>query len=114
MITARRVMSFTAWFINLNAIPSPIGRGWVCPGTAGVVYGGQWAGLDRDGDGSGTMFVPLGGGAYHNETNVDFSLLTSTGSGGSTVYTRTYPDSSRVQFNTWGKCCGRSVRVRTP
>ena len=73
-----------------------------------VVYrarvGGEWRAstllvqssgdiLLNNGDGSAGWFANTGGGTYLTEMDRDFSILTSTGSGSSTIYTRTYPDS---------------------
>ena len=87
-------------FAVVNDRKSPIGRGWSVAGVQRL-YPTQGGVLVTDGSGASTFFLGCGSGCYTRPVG-DFSTVTSTGSGGSTVYTRAYPDSSVAVFNSAG------------
>jgi YD repeat-containing protein len=93
-------------FVNPNGIGSAAGRGWLIGGVQQLAVQASGDILMNNGDGSVGWFASNGGGTYLTEMDRDFSILTSAGSGSSKIYTRTYPDSSRVYFDYHGNELG--------
>ena len=83
-------------FVQVNEASSSIARGWTLGGIQRLypVSGGV---LITEGNGSHVYF-PLSGGAYVSPAG-EFSKVTQAGSG----WTRAYPDSTRVTFNSAGR-----------
>src|SRR5207244_679752 len=81
-------------FAVINERKSPVARGWTIAGIQrlSLTQGGA---LITAGDGSSVFFQGCGTNCYIRPQG-EFSSLTSSGTGGSRVYTRLYPDSSRA------------------
>lgn len=91
----------TTRLIVVNENNSPIARGWTLGGIQRAYYqnSAPYGVLITEGDGSAAFFASSGG--FISPAG-EFSSLSVTGSGSSTVYTRTWPDSTRVRFNYQG------------
>lgn len=93
----------TTTLIVVDQASSPIARGWTIAGIQRVHFQGDTGILVVDGDGSAGWYTKLcSPGCIFASPRGDFSKLTVSGSGTSAVYTRAYPDSSKVTFNHLG------------
>lgn len=83
---------------------SPIARGWTVAGVQRLyVQTTDNSVLITDGSGSAQYFATCGGTDCFTAPRGDFTSLTATGSGTSKVFTRAYPDSTKVRFNYLGR-----------
>jgi len=86
--------------IILHNAAAPFGLGWGAAGVQRLIAVGDSA-LVEEGDGSAWYYTRSGTSSYSTPSGA-FSVLSVTGSGPSTRWTRTYPDSSRVVFDNTG------------
>ncbi len=86
--------------IVLNENDSPIARGWTLAGIQRLYPQAGGSALIAEGEGSATYFQKVA--SLFNSPAGDFSRLTVAGTGSGTVYTRAYPDSTKVRFNYLG------------
>ncbi len=86
--------------IVLNENDSPIAKGWTLAGVQRLYPQAGGSALIAEGEGSATYFQKVAS-LFVSPTG-DFSRLTVAGTGSGTVYTRAYPDSTKVRFNYLG------------
>lgn len=88
--------------VNLNSPDILPTVGWTVAGIQRLVFQTDSTALIIEGDGSGTYFAC---NSYHvlcAGPTGDYSTLRAAGTGGSATYTRAYPDSTKVVFNSSG------------
>ncbi len=102
-------------FVDIQTIPtrvlvvndreSPIARGWTLAGVQHVYWQSSDSGVVlTEGDGSAKFFSgPCVTSCSYQTPHGDFTTLRVAGTGGSTVYTRKYVDSTTVLFNNLGQ-----------
>lgn len=90
----------------VNALESPIARGWSIAGVQRLYVQSDGSALITDGAGSAKYFhctsgtAPCAAGSFQSP---DHTRLTSMNISGNTVYFRYYPDSSQAQFDAAGR-----------
>jgi YD repeat-containing protein len=101
-----RTNVITTTLIQVNETTAPIAKGWTLAGIqrAFTTSGGV---LITEGDGSAVHFTSAGGGLFTSPAGEFSSLVSGTPSGGS-GFTRRFPDSTKVVFNS----AGRMIEVR--
>lgn len=87
--------------VVVNERSSPIARGWTIAGLQHL-YQQYSEAIITDGTGSAADFTPLVGSCYTSPRG-DFTKLCTAGSGTSQTFTRSYPDSTKIQFNYLGQ-----------
>ncbi|MGH7613079.1 MAG: RHS repeat domain-containing protein [Gemmatimonadales bacterium] len=100
-----RTNVITTTLVQVNETTASIAKGWTLAGIqrAFVTYGGV---LITEGDGSAVHFKAVGG-LFTSPPGEFSSLVNGTPSGGA-GYTRRFPDSTKVVFNS----AGRMIEVR--
>ena len=101
-----RTNVITTTLIQVNETTAPIAKGWTLAGIqrAFTTFGGV---LITEGEGSAVHFTSAGGGLFTSPAGEFSSLVSGTPSGGS-GFTRRFPDSTKVVFNS----AGRMIEVR--
>ncbi|HEX6809099.1 MAG TPA: RHS repeat-associated core domain-containing protein, partial [Gemmatimonadaceae bacterium] len=96
----------------VNDRSSPVAKGWTVVGVQRLYVQSDGAALITSGGGSAAYFSQCGGSCF-NSPSGDFSKLSVSGSGGSTVYARAFPDSSFITFNNVGEETSATNRFGT-
>ncbi len=92
----------SAKLIVVNDLSSPFGSGWTLSGLDELhVATGDSSVLIAEGSGAAVYFQKGSGGSFTSPIG-EFSKLSLTGSGSNAVYTRSYPDSSKITFDDDG------------
>jgi RHS repeat-associated protein len=90
--------SYATKLAVVNESMSPIAAGWTLSGIQRLYEQGDGSALITEGDGSAVYFAKLGSSFI--ATMGEFSRVTGDGTAG---WTRVYPDSTKVLFNTFGR-----------
>ena len=85
----------------VNERKSPLARGWTIGGLQRLRVQSDGSVILSDGSGSAMRFTSCGTGCFTAPSG-EFSTVSSTGTGTSTVYTRAFIDSTKVRFNYLG------------
>jgi RHS repeat-associated protein len=92
----------SAKLIVVNDRSSPFGRGWTLSGLDQLYVTADSSVLVVEGSGAAIHFQ-RGAAANFSGPVGEFSKLSVSGSGSSTVYTRSFPDSSKITFDVNGR-----------
>jgi RHS repeat-associated protein len=92
----------SAKLIVVNDRASPFGRGWTLSGLDRLYVGGDSSVLITEGSGASVYFKRGTGGSFTSPVG-EFSKLSASGSGSGAIYTRSFPDSSKVTFDANGR-----------
>jgi YD repeat-containing protein len=93
--------SWPTKLLVVNERGSSVARGWMIAWVQRLRTQADGSVVLTDGSGSALSFASCGGGCFFAPAG-EFSTLSSTGSGTSTVYTRAFADSTKVRFNHLG------------
>lgn len=80
---------------------SPVARGWTLAGIQQVYAQGDGSALITEGEGSAVYFAKVG--TVFVRPSGEFSQLVNVQPGGGAGWTRSYPDSTKVVFNSSGR-----------
>jgi len=94
----------------VNERGSKVAKGWEVAGVQRLYVQTDSALLFTDGSGSAAYFAHCGSSCFMPPQG-DFSHVTVNGTGGSAVYTRSYPDGSKVLFNNIGEATTQIGRL---
>src|SRR5712671_996061 len=92
--------TWTTKLVVVNETNSAVATGWTVAGVQRLYAQGDGSALVTEGQGSAFYFAKVGM-AFATPPG-DFSLLTSGQPGGGSGWTRTYPDSTKIVFNSSG------------
>jgi len=92
--------TWTTKLVVVNETNSAVATGWTVAGVQRLYAQGDGSALVTEGQGSAFYFAKVGT-AFATPPG-DFSLLTSGQPGGGSGWTRTYPDSTKIVFNSSG------------
>lgn len=90
---------------------SPVARGWTLSGIQQVYVQGDGSALITEGDGSAVYFAKVG--TVFVRPAGEFSHLVNVQPGGGAGWTRSYPDSTKVVFNSTGRMISVLDRFNT-
>lgn len=106
---AETFVDSTQHVLVINERNSNVAKGWEIAGVQHLGIQADGAALITDGSGSATYFAHCGSSCFTTPQG-DFSQVKVTGTGGSTVYTRSYPDGSKMLFNNVGEAIAQIGR----
>jgi len=95
------VNTWSTKLVVVNENPSSVARGWKLAGIQQVYVQGDGSALITEGDGSAVYFAKVG--SVFVRPAGDFSQLINVQPGGGAGWTRSYPDSTKVVFNSSGR-----------
>lgn len=99
----------SAMLIVVNDRGSPFGRGWTLSSLDQLYVTADSSALITEGAGAAVYFKRGTGGSFTSPVG-EFSRLTVSGSGSGTVYTRSFPDSTKVTFDATGRMTSAADR----